>query len=535
MSDDEPRDRKVANLEFWRETHTGQPRPEDDDDLDGAGAAPAAAETVADLRSWREARAAGQSKPKFEDDGEGDGGGGEPPDEGGGPPGGGGGAEPGPIWCSDDSLAVRLVNVLMPDWRYVAKWTQWLNWDGCRWVEDSKLGVFTQARRVCRGTAAIAAGTPGFLRGIDSAKTIAAAERLARSDHRVATEAEFTWDQDLFLLNTPGGIVDLRNGVLGPSNRDRLMMQVAGATPDGGCPNWRRFIDEITGGDQAYRDYLQRLIGYSLTGSTKEEIFAFLHGPSNTGKSKFVRTLELLHGTYGCNAPMDTFTATKAERHPTDLAGFVGKRLVTAAETEEGRRWDQQRLTTLTGGDLITARFMHGNFFKYTPQFLLVFHGNYRPRLANADEAMRRRMHLLPFRFRPAQIDRELLDKFIAELGGILVWAIEGAALWFRHGLKPPAIITNATNRYFAAENTMAAWIEDRCERSKPLTSLTRDLYRDYAGWAKAGNEFVLSERRFAETLEMLLGEDCEWKHPVNRRRGFRGIALRNRNEELPL
>ncbi len=182
----------------------------------------------------------------------------------------------------------------------------------------------------------------------------------------------------------------------------------------------------MTGGDVAYRDYLQRLVGYSLTGSTKEEIFAFLHGPAGTGKSKFVRTLELLHGTYGTNAPMDTFTATKAERHPTDLAGFVGKRLVTAAETEEGRRWDQQRLTILSGGDKIKARFMRSDFFDYIPQCLLMFHGNYRPRLANADEAMRRRLRLLPFRFKPAQIDKELIDKFIAELGGIMVWADRG-------------------------------------------------------------------------------------------------------------
>jgi putative DNA primase/helicase len=232
---------------------------------------------------------------------------------------------------------------------------------------------------------------------------------------------------------------------------------------------------------------------------------------------------------------MDTFTATRAERHPTDLAGFVGKRLVTAAETEEGRRWDQQRLTTLTGGDRIRVRFMRSDFFDYVPQCLLMFHGNYRPRLANADEAMRRRMHLLPFRFKPPRVDKQLIDKFIAELGGILVWAIEGAVLWHRYGLQPPTIITTPTDRYFAAENTLAVWIEERCERAEALRAETRDLYRDYVAWAKGGNEFVLAEKRFAETLEMRLGGDCEWKHPTTRRKGFKGIALRQRNEELPL
>lgn len=191
---------------------------------------------------------------------------------------------------------------------------------------------------------------------------------------------------------------------------------------------------------------------------------------------------------------MDTFTATKAERHPTDLAGFVGKRLVTAAETEEGRRWDQQRLTILSGGDKIKARFMRTDFFDYIPQCLLMFHGSYRPRLANADEAMRRRLRLLPFRFKPAHIDEELIDKFIAELGGIMVWAIEGAVLWYRYGLQAPPIITTATDDYFESENMLLTWVVERCEREdRDLISYTQDLYKDYASWAKTCNECVLS------------------------------------------
>lgn len=447
---------------------------------------------VADLRFWREARAQGKERPNYyEDDGRGD-------DDGGGPGGPSGPVDgegnPALIWCSDDGLAVALVNELEPDWRYVDKWKQWLHWDGCRWVFDEKLGVFTKARQVCRDTAAVAEGTKGFLRAINSAKTIYAAISLARSDPRVATSAEGTWDQDESLLNVPNGIVDLRSGTMSACDRDKLMMQVAGATPEGDRPHWRKFINEVTGGDVAYRNYLQRLVGYSLTGSTKEEIFAFLHGPAGTGKSKFVRTLEFLHGTYGTNAPMDTFTATKAERHPTDLAGFVGKRLVTAAETEEGRRWDQQRLTILSGGDKIKARFMRTDFFDYIPQCLLMFHGSYRPRLANADEAMRRRLRLLPFRFKPAHIDKELIDKFIAELGGIMVWAIEGAVLWYRYGLQAPPIITTATDDYFESENMLLTWVVERCEREdRDLISYTQDLYKDYASWAKTCNECVLS------------------------------------------
>jgi putative DNA primase/helicase len=481
---------------------------------------------VVDLQFWRDGRASPHGTP----DDHGSGGGGPPP--GGAPPASGGRA----VWGSDDALALQLVNELGPDWRYVDKWAKWLWWDGVRWQFDDKLVILRRAREICRGVAQQIEGA-GLARTISAGRTTMAVANLARNDARTAT-AHDVWDADPWLLNTPGGIVDLRTGEKHPHDRGRLMMHVAGANPEGGCPEWFRFLDHITGADHAYQDYLQRLVGYSLTGSTKEEMFAFLHGPPNTGKSKFVETLRLLHGTYGVGAPMDTFTATTAERHPTDLAGFVGKRLVSAAETEEGRRWDQQRLTTLTGRDEIQARFMRGDFFGYYPQFLLMFHGNYRPRLGTADAAMRRRMHLLPFRYKPARIDEDLIEKLRAQLGGILIWAIEGAVNWRNHGLKPPYIIKSATDKYFERENVFAVWLNERCVLGDNLTVTTRELYRDYRVWLKEGGEnekFALSERRFVETLEYQTGLTPNWRHPKTRNHGFRGIARRQGTDTLPL
>ncbi len=440
-----------------------------------------------------------------------------------------------PIWASDDAMAQTLADELTPDWRYVPARQEWLCWDGRRWEVDELMDVIWRARMVCRDVAVRTdPQKPSLRRAVSSDKTIMAVARQARNDPRVRT-SETVWDKDLYLLNTPGGVVDLRYGTLMPGKREYLMTELAGAAPEGECPHWRQFLAEATGGDQAYSDYLQRLVGYSLTGLTKEEIFVFLHGPSNTGKSKFVETMRLLHGSYARNAPMDTFTATQAQRHPTDLAGFVGKRLVTAAETEQGRRWDQQRLLTLTGQDKVSARFMRGNFFEYYPRFLLMFHGNFRPRMTNAGQEMRRRLRLLPFRVKPAQIDKELLDKFKEELGGIMMWAVEGAVLYFNYGLQTPAIINDSTSHYFLDENSIDAWIEQDCERSGDVAALTRDLYHSYVRFLKAANEWVPNETRFAELLENVLGNDCRWKHPENRRRGFKGIALRPRNEELPL
>lgn len=483
---------------------------------------------IADLTEWRE-----QHAEDLAEDGDPNGadGGGGPPTRStpSGPPSEGG---PRAISGSDDALALQLAGALAADWRHVAKWGDWLNWDGRRWVRDETLGILTMTRAICRWTANRREFTPGLARGISSAKTVHAVVNLARGDPRIAAGHE-EWDADPWLFNTPGGIVDLRTGICGPHDPARRMMQLSGAAPHGEYPVWRQFLHETTGGNQDFADYLQRLAGYSLTGLTQEEIFAFLHGPSGTGKSKFVAALALLHGSYAAAAPMDAFTATRAERHPTDLAGLVGKRLVTAAETEEGRRWDQQRMTALTGRDVISARFMRGDFFSYFPQFLLMFHGNYRPRLNSADAAMRRRLHLIPFRHKPKAVDERLGDKLKAELGGITCWAVEGAVRWARNGLQPPSTITAATAKYFEVENALGAWIDERCERGPELTALTRELYRDYSSWSKAGGEFVLAERRFSETLEMMLGENSDWKHPQNRRRGFYGLALRGRNEEL--
>ncbi len=388
---------------------------------------------------------------------------------------------------------------------------------------------------VCRNVAVQTDDTkPALRRAISSDRTINAVARQARNDPRVRT-SEDVWDRDLCLINTPGGVVDLRNGALLPGNREYLMTELAGAAPEGDCPHWKQFLADVTGGDQAYSDYLQRLVGYSLTGLTTEEIFVFLHGPSNTGKSKFVETVRLLHGTYARNAPMDSFTATMSQRHPTDLAGFVGKRLVTAAETEQGRRWDQQRLLTLTGRDVVSARFMRSDFFDYYPRFLLMFHGNYRPQMNNAGPEMRRRLQLLPFLIKPSRIDKDLIEKFKAELPGIMRWAVNGAVLYFKYGLRPPPIVTDATAHYFTFENSIDAWLEEACERKDVFTVETRTLYRSYVAWLKEANEYVPSEKRFAELIENVLGYNSNWKHPKTRRAGFRGLRLRQHNAELEI
>jgi putative DNA primase/helicase len=459
------------------------------------------------------------------------GGGGGPP----GPPDDGEPLGPTPTWASDDQLALELADGLQGDWYYVVgrgtSGFHWFFWDGQRFRHDRLNSIINRARKVVRWVSG-RLDVKSLARSVSNGRTIFSIEKLARADERLARDCD-DFDASEQLINTPGGVVNLFTGQLYPHDRSHLMMEMAGAAPEGECPVWLRFLHELTGGDQAYQDYLQRLVGYSLTGSTEEEIFVFLHGPSNTGKSKFVETVRSLHGSYGCTAGMKTFVAAQHHDHETEIADFAGKRLVTAAETDEGARWDQQRLTHLTGRDQVSANFMRENKFKFYPKFLLMFHGNHRPRISASSDggALRRRMHLLPFMHRPAKIDKHLIDKLKAELGGIMKWAVLGAVLWKKHGLMPPPIVAEATNDYFHAEDILGAWIEERCETDKSREGLTRDMYNDYKAWAKAANEYVLSERRFSQSLENLRFR--QFNAVGTRRSTFSGIGLRGSNDEL--
>lgn len=193
----------------------------------------------------------------------------------------------------------------------------------------------------------------------------------------------------------------------------------------------QRWRTEDTGGDKELQSYLQRMVGYALTGSTQEHALFFLYGTGANGKSVFVNTLATILGDYATNAPMDTFMETRTDRHPTDMAGLRGARFVAAIETEQGKRWAESKLKNLTGGDKISARFMRQDFFEFFPQFKLFVAGNHKPAIRNIDEAMKRRLHLIPFTITvpPERRDKNLQQKLLAERDGILAWA-SSPSIW---------------------------------------------------------------------------------------------------------
>jgi putative DNA primase/helicase len=424
---------------------------------------------------------------------------------------------------TDEALALQFAEKHADDLRYVAAWGKWLSWTGTHWQLDDTLKAFDRARRICRAASA-ACNRPKIAAAIASAKTVAAVERLAKADRRLAATVD-QWDADPWLLNTPGGGVDLRTGNMVPLQPCQYFTKVTAVTPGGICPLFMKFLATITDNDQALQAYLQRVLGYSLTGLTNEHSLFFGYGTGANGKGVLLNTVSRLIGSYHKTAPIETFTAWNSDRHPTDLAGLRGARLVTATETEEGRRWAESRIKTLTGGDTISARFMRQDFFEYAPAFKLFITGNHKPGLRSVDEAIRRRFHLIPFAVTipPEDRDPDLSEKLKAEWPGILAWMIEGCLQWQELGLRPSQAVMDATAAYLESEDAISTWIEEKCERDTKAWTGSTALFTSWKEWAVAAGEQPGTMKRFAQQLEAR-------GFPPRRKskaRGIEGIRLR--------
>jgi putative DNA primase/helicase len=402
---------------------------------------------------------------------------------------------------TDEALALQFAEQ-HADLRYVAAWGKWLSWTGTHWRFDDTLQAFDYARQICR-TASAQCNKEKIASLIASAKTVSAVERLARADRRIAATID-QWDANPWLLNTPGGVIDLRSGDMIPHKPTLYMTHITAVAPGGYCPRFLAFLRRITDGDQSLIDYIQRVLGYGLTGITNEHALFFGYGTGANGKGVLLNTVARILGTYHKTAPIETFTASNSDRHPTDLAGLRGARLVTSTETEEGRRWAESRIKTLTGGDTISARFMRQDFFEYTPAFKLFITGNHRPGLRSVDEAIRRRFHLIPFKVTIPRDDRDpdLGDKLKAEWPGILAWIIDGCINRQEQGLRPPQAVMEATAAYLAAEDAITAWIDEKCDRHRSAWDSATNLFASWKMWAEQAGEPPGSMKRFSPLLE---------------------------------
>jgi putative DNA primase/helicase len=431
---------------------------------------------------------------------------------------------------SEEALALAFAERHAADLRYVAKWNQWFRWDGTRWHTDETRDVFSSARALCREIAA-EINKMGERKRVASAKTRAAVVSLAGEDRRLAATID-QWDVDPWLLNTPDGTIDLRSGKQRPHCLNDYLTKRTAVAPGGKCPRWRKFMREITDGDTELQRYLQRAAGYCLTGVTREQELFFLYGTGLNGKGVFLQTLSGIFADYHRASSIETFTVARSERHPTELAGLIGARLVTAAETEDGRRWSESRIKELTGGDKITARFMRQDFFEYTPQFKLVFSGNHMPALRAVNKAITRRFNRIPFTVTipDQQVNKHLVEDLKVEWPGILAWALEGCLEWQRIGLRPPKVVTDATQSYLDSQDVLGEWLDECCERGGNYWESATALFESWKDWAEDREEWVGSVKTLTHRLEDR-GGFTKRKNPEKTKRGFSGLRLKKKDK----
>lgn len=424
---------------------------------------------------------------------------------------------------SDEALATDFAHAYADELRYCAAWGKWLRWDGGRWAPEETMLAFDYARTICREAAARCRETR-IAGALASSKTVAAVERLAKADRRLAATSD-QWDTDPWILNTPGGIVDLRSGKIRDHETTDYVTKQAAVSPGGDCPTWRKFLERVTNGDTELQGFIQRIAGYSLTGDTSAQALFFGYGTGANGKSVMLETFAGILGDYHKQAPIETFTATNIDRHPTDLAGLRGARLVTAVETEEGRRWAESRIKALTGGDMVSARFMRGDFFEFRPQFKLFIAGNHKPGLRSVDEAIRRRFNLIPFAVTIPQEERDpkLAEKLKDEWSGILSWMIQGCLDWQANGLDQPEAVKLATKDYLEGEDALGAWLEECCELDVSSWELSGSLFTSWKVWAEKAGEYAGTAKKLSQQLQ------ARGFEPIRKStgRGLGGIRIR--------
>lgn len=314
-------------------------------------------------------------------------------------------------------------------------------------------------------------------------------------------------DRDPLLLNCDNGTIDLRTGELrahDPANLITRLVRVP-YDPDAPAPWWIAFLLQIFGGCQATIDFMQRWIGYLLTGLVVEQVMVLLIGTSGTnGKTTLLERLLNLLGDYASQTQAATLMFRDTEKVPEDIADLQGVRLVTCVEPEEGQRLAEARIKMMTGGDTLRVRHLYSRWFSFRPQFKIMLATNYRPQIRGQSNAIWRRLIVVPFEVEipEEKIDKHLGEKLDQELPGILAWAVQGCLAWQREGLKPPQDLLTAKASYRSEMDVLAAFLEECIVVHEGAQATAADLYETYSGWCTENGEKPASKRGFGLQLK---------------------------------
>jgi putative DNA primase/helicase len=424
---------------------------------------------------------------------------------------------------------------------WVPEWGHWAAWDEAegRWIRNGDLyaermaketakHLFLQAAQYWDDDKRMAKKIADWALKAHRAHgqgSISAMLTMARSEPGMSLPAH-EFDRNPWRLNTLAAVVDLKTGdVLPQSPIFRITMRAETTyRPKARHELWDRFLQE-TIPDPEVRSFVQRAVGYTLTGLTTEEVLFFVHGPTATGKSTFLEAIRATLGDYARRADFETFLAKKYQSGPrNDIARLAGSRMVVSLEMTEGRKLAEGLVKQLTGGDTVAARFLHREFFEFRPTFKLWLCANSKPRVRDDDEAMWRRILLIPFE---QEIPEEKRDPVIKQIlttdlkarEAILAWAVRGCLEWQERGLDPPQAVRGATTTYRCEMDPLQAWLEECCEIEPEAWTPSRELWESYRRFEPRG----LPRRKF---LERLKKEGFKPEKGTHGARVWRGLRL---------
>jgi len=404
------------------------------------------------------------------------------------------------------------------DWRYHARyippWKSYIVWDGKRWLRDEVGQAVEMAKATVHGIYREAAyaetdddrkALAKHARKSEAASRIMAMLELARSEPGIPATAD-DFDRDPMSITVDNGTLDLRvGGALRPHRQSDMITKLLPVAydPAAACPRWDAFLMQIMDGKAEVVRFLQKAIGYSLTGLTREQVFFLLHGSGSNGKSTMIEVLTTMLGDYASMASMDTFMQKDRETIPNDIARLHGVRFVAATESEHRKRLAEALVKSLTGGDRVVARFLNKEFFEFTPRFKIFLATNHLPNIRGRERAIWRRIRVIPFTVTipDDEQDKDFVSKLAAEYPGILRWAVEGCRLWQDEGLAMPDEIKTAIAAYRSESDVLGAFLDERCDLEPALSATASTLFEAYTKWAKRGREYEMSQTAFGRAL----------------------------------
>lgn len=420
------------------------------------------------------------------------------------------------IPTTDHGNALRLVRDFGHVLRFVPDWQHWAIWDSTRWNPDKAERVYQYARKLPEEIAKEAAKTTNEDRRTALAKWAVRSQdvgrmnavlRVAKTDDAFIVDSTET-DSDPWLFNVLNGTIDLRTGGLKTHDPKDLITKRADVVydPSAKAPLWEQYLLDVMDGNVSLVAFLKRLVGYSMTGLTIEQVFTLLWGPPGTGKTTFVETIRAVFGDYATNAEASTFMAKKQSGRATpELARLQGARVVTAAETEDGQRMAISLVKHLSGGDRMTASNLYAAPFEFDPVMKLWIMTNHKPRIPADEEGIWERLIFVPFtvqfRNKPTRI-KDLKERLIAEYPGILTWAVEGCLEWRQNGLQKPLEVTEAIDNYRNESDEMGDFLDEMTELIPMEKVLSSVLYAAYTRWASDRGFRPVNIRKFGSKLE---------------------------------